>query len=74
MGTPRRATITLGGWHGLSTQEVLVVSETPKRYRIRAIAKTRLAGRHRSLEVGQQALVPRHVVTFLDPPSPEGIS
>jgi len=66
MDAPRRATLHLGGWHGLSSQEVLVVGETPKRYRIQALEQTRLAGRWRSLAKGQTALVPRHAVTFID--------
>jgi hypothetical protein len=71
MQSPHRATITLNGWQGLTTQEVEVVGSTPQRYRIRAITRTRLAGRQRYLEAGQTVLVPRKVVTFLDIPALE---
>lgn len=63
---PRLATLTLGGYAGLSAHEVLVVGETPQRYRIRALTPTRLAGRFRTLEPTAQALVPRRVITFLN--------
>jgi hypothetical protein len=65
---PRLATLALGGWHGLSSHEVLVVGETPTRYRIRALTQTRLAGRYRYLEPTLETLVPRRVVSFLDKP------
>jgi hypothetical protein len=71
MYAPRRATITLNGWQGLTTQEVEVVGQTPQRYRIRAITRTRLAGRLRYLEAGHTVLVPRKVVNFLDIPALE---
>ena len=60
----RRAKIVLDGWAGRTEQEVWVVGETAKRYRIEAIAKTGLAGRQRSLMPGEQALVPKHAVRF----------
>ena len=65
---PRLATITLGGWHGLSEHEVLVVGQTPTRYRIRALTRTRLAGRYRYLAPTHEALITRKAVTFLDKP------
>jgi hypothetical protein len=61
---PKLATLTLGGWHGLSHHEVLVIGETPTRYRIRALTETRLAGRSRYLAEGQETLVPRPSISF----------
>ncbi|MDQ6900234.1 MAG: hypothetical protein M3072_12125 [Candidatus Dormibacteraeota bacterium] len=62
----RPAQIHRNGWAGRSSQEVLVVEETAKRYRIQAITRTRLAGRRRWLDPGQTALVPKHAVTLLE--------
>jgi hypothetical protein len=50
------------GWHGCIWQPVKVVGETPKRYRIEATEKTKLAGRCRWIEVGQTALVPKGAI------------
>ncbi len=52
----------LQSWHGLSWQAVLVIGETPKRYRIEAIERTKLGGRNRWLEKGHTALVPKHAI------------
>ena len=46
-------------------QPIVVVGETPKKYRIRADQRTRLAGRSRWLEPGQTTLVPRTAVRIL---------
>ena len=70
MTPPRRAVLVLDGWEGRSETPVLVVGYTPKRWRIKAIERTRLAGRHRWLEAGAVALVPTRAVRF----SPEGRS
>jgi len=59
MLSERRALLRLRGWHGISETPVLIVGETPKRYRIEAIERTKLAGRNRWLEPGERALVPR---------------
>jgi hypothetical protein len=57
--------LTIAGWHGLSVQEVTVVGETPKRYRILAgPARVKLAG-ERWLEPFTKTLVPRGAVRFL---------
>jgi hypothetical protein len=61
---PALAALALGGWHGVSHHEVLVIGQTPTRYRIRALTQTRLAGRYRSIEKGQETLVPRKVIAF----------
>lgn len=62
---PREATLCLDGWAGRSEQAVLVVGETPKRYRIRAVVdNTRMQGNWRSLKAGQEALVPKYAVRF----------
>lgn len=61
---PRQAYICLDGWAGRSEQAVLVIGETPKRYRIKAVMKTFLAGRSRAMVAGDTALVPKHAVRF----------
>ena len=56
------AYIFLDGWGGASKQKVELVGETPKKYRIRAIELTKLAGRSRWLPPGQETLVPKTAV------------
>lgn len=56
--TPVYGYLVLSGWHGASATRVLVVGLTPRRFRIRAITRTRLAGRGRYLEPGAETLVP----------------
>lgn len=60
--TPKRVILRLQGWAGLTEQWVLLVGETPKRYRIRATETTKLAGRCRWIKTGEEALIPRHAV------------
>ncbi len=60
--TPKRVILRLQGWAGLTEQWVLLVGETPKRYRIRAIETTKLAGRRHWLAAGEEALVPHHAI------------
>ena len=60
----RRGYIQLDGWGGRTESAVIVIGETPKRYRIRAIGRTKLAGRGRYLDAGQTTLVPKRAVTF----------
>jgi len=55
--------LNLDGWEGLTSQRVEVLSQTPKRTRIRALTRTKLAGRSRWLQPGQTALVPQYAVT-----------
>lgn len=62
--TDRHAYIQLDGWSGRSETRVLVIGETPKRYRIKAIMRTKLAGRDRWLDEGQTTLVPKRAVSF----------
>jgi hypothetical protein len=59
----RAALLWLIGWHGISSQPVEVVGETRTRYRIRAVARTRLGG-PRWLEIGATRLVPKTAITF----------
>jgi hypothetical protein len=63
--TPRAAYLCLDGWAGRSEQAVMVVGETPKRYRIRAVMDgTRMQGNWRQLKAGQEALVPKRAIRF----------
>ena len=54
--------IYTNGWAGRRRSRVEIIGETPKRYRIRAITRTKLAGRDRWLENGDVALVPKWAV------------
>lgn len=63
-GEPRQAYIQLDGWGGRTETAVLVIGETPKRYRIKAVMRTKLAGRDRYLNAGDTTLVPKRAVTF----------
>jgi hypothetical protein len=67
---PRPALLGLIGWHGTTWNPNEVVGETPTRYRIRALERTRLAGRDRWLEPGRTALVPKRAVRFLEQAEP----
>jgi hypothetical protein len=62
--TVRKGYIQLDGYAGRSEYAVMVIGETPKRYRIQATAATKLAGRSRWLQAGETTLVPKRAVTF----------
>lgn len=63
--TPNRSGwLCTDGWAGIGAQEVLVIGETPKKYRVQAIKRTKIAGYNRWLEVDQQTLVPKYAVRF----------
>lgn len=69
----RPAWLHLDGWAGHTRQPVIVVGETPTRYRIRVEQVTRLGGFMRNLHPGERALVPRRAITFPpDRPLAEG--
>lgn len=57
---PTPAALLFPGADGAPSQPVLVVGETPKRYRIRATQRTTFAGQ--SLSAGTVALVPKTAV------------
>jgi hypothetical protein len=65
----RQAWLLMDGWEGRTEQAVLVVGETPKRYRIKAVARTKLAGRCRWISAGETALVPKYAVRFSTVPA-----
>lgn len=60
--TPVFSYLVISGWHGATAQKVITVGMTPHRFRIRAITRTRLAGRGRWLEPGEEVLVPKTAV------------
>jgi len=62
LATPVYSYLVLSGWHGTSSTRVITVGATPQRYRIRAITRTRLPGRGRWLEPGEETLVPKTAV------------
>ena len=62
MNDPKQAYLMMDGWGGRHDQAVLVIGETPKRYRIKAVMRTRLAGRCRWIYTGETALVPKTAV------------
>jgi hypothetical protein len=61
-----RAWLWLQGWEGITQQAILIIGETPKRYRITPAGTepVRLAGRRRWLSPGDSALVPKRAVTL----------
>lgn len=63
---PRAAYLFTQGWAGRRKQAVVVVGETPKRYRIRGHVRVRLAGPQRWLEPGFTALVPKPSIRFIE--------
>ncbi len=58
------AWLVLEGFEGRTRQRVEVLARTPARYRIRALRRTRLAGRDRWLARGEEALVPHRAIEF----------
>ena len=52
----------VSGWHGTTWKPVKFIGETPKRYKIQAITKTKLAGRNRWLSPEEVTFVPKHAV------------
>lgn len=61
---PRQAYLCTDGWSGRAEQAVLIIRETPRRYQIKAVMRTRLPGRCRWIYIGETALVPKHAVRF----------
>lgn len=65
---PITGVLMLDGWGGRFDQPVLVVGETPKRFRITPVDKpVKLGGRSRWLSIGRTALVPKHAVRVTTP-------
>lgn len=64
MDDSREARIHMAGWSGHWSEQIIVIGETPKRYRIQAIKRIVLPGRNRFLESGERALVPKNCITF----------
>lgn len=64
--TVRKAKLHLTGWFGHTADDVLVVGETPHRYRVKAPPgkRVKLAGRDRWLEGEIVKNVPKHAVSF----------
>lgn len=60
----------LTGWWGRTWTPVIVIGETPKRYRIKAVERMKLAGRCRWLEAGKTTLVPKHAIRPMPLPEP----
>ena len=56
------AELGLQGWAGLTWQQVELIGETPKKFRIRAIQRTKLGGRCRWIDPGETTLVPKHAI------------
>lgn len=63
---PCNGQIALNGWSGIYFQDVRIIGETPKKYKIKALSKTKLAGRGRYLERGETTLVPKYAVKFTE--------
>ena len=60
---PRRgAYLCLDGYAGRTEQPVIVVGETPKKFRIEAVGRTKLGGRNLWIAAGQEALVPKTAI------------
>lgn len=61
----RPAALLLDGWAGRERHKVEVIGETPKRYRVRLLADTRLPS-NRQHKAGDVVLVPKYAVVFDD--------
>lgn len=60
----RQGYVCIDGWGGRHDWAVIVIGETQKNYRIKAVVETKLPGRRRWLSVGDTALVPKYAVRF----------
>ncbi len=63
---PWPALVTYDGWAGRTKEEVLVIGDTPKRYRVKYLHAGFVGGNRRH-EVGDVGLVPKYAVTFVAP-------
>lgn len=63
---PTPGDFVLDGWNGRTRQRVIVLSETPKRFRIATAEDkpVKLGGRDRWLHPGETVLVPKHAVVL----------
>lgn len=59
--------VLLQSYAGITKRRVQIVGQTPKKYRIRALERTKLGGRNRYIEAGAEALVPKHAVVLESP-------
>ena len=62
----RQAYLCLNSYAGRSEQAVLVIGETPKKYRIKAVMRTKIGGRNLWLYAGESALVPKTAIKFTE--------
>ncbi len=51
-----------GGWGQVHKTEVEIIGQTPRKYRIRAIVRTKIGGRYRWIEPGDTVLVPKYAI------------
>lgn len=56
--------VNTDGWAGRLKWKCLIVGETPKRFRIKALEQIKLP--RKWLEVGEEWLVPKYSITFVD--------
>lgn len=63
MNLNRGGYLLMDGWAGRTEQAVMVIGETPKKFRIKAVMRTKLGGA-RWIYTGETALVPKHAVRF----------
>ena len=72
MHNERPAHLHREGWAGHISDPIVVIGETPKRYRIRFLRESYAPGKRWRL-VGPDTvlLVPKHAVTFDPPPRPD---
>lgn len=61
--TERQAFVCVDGWAGRGQIPVLVVGETAKRYRVRAVERDTKLPR-RILQAGEETTVPKYAVRF----------
>lgn len=60
----RLAWLHTQSWAGHLRWPVVVIAETPKRYRVRLVRRSKLPGRERWEDAGTIRLVPKHAVSF----------
>lgn len=57
--------ILVDGWAGYQRIPVEILGETPKRYRVKLIERSKLPGRNNWRNAGDVVLVPKHAVRIM---------
>ncbi len=66
MNTIQECFLCINSWAGRREYSVVIIDETPKKYKIRLVVDTKLPGRNRYGNAGEIILVPKTAVKIKD--------